>query len=145
MWHCGCNEKPVMVTRRATMLGLLVAGAACLGRSVPIPPPEAVVQSVMECPPARCPDGGLIVRVGGRALEHALVFAQDVSGPMDPSGQIFPAGSARAGADGRFEITLGPQLDSMGVVRAVQRGHLIDVFQVNDSGEVSNTLTLLVR
>ncbi len=126
-------------------MALLWAGGGCLGRSVPIPPPEAVIQAVTECPPARCPEGGVIVRLGGRAIENAQVFAQDVSGPTDPTGQVLPSGSARARADGRWEITLGPQTDGMGVVRAVQRGHLIEVFQVNDAGEASNTVTLLVR
>lgn len=131
--------------RAVTLLGGCVLGIGCLGRSVPIPPPEAVVQSVLECPPTRCPEGGLVVQLGGRALENAQVFAQDVSNPMDDSGQILPVGSARARADGRWEITLGPQLDAMGRVRAVQRGHRIEVFQITSQGEVSNTVTLLVR
>jgi hypothetical protein len=135
----------VMMARRATLWMLVVMGAGCLGRSFPIPPPQNVVQSVTECPPAQCPEGGVILRLSGVALENALVFAQDVSGPVDPTGQILPAGSARATAAGQWQITLGPQRDATGAVRAVQRGHLVDVFQVNDRGEASNTVTVLVR
>lgn len=134
-----------MMVRRTTLLLLLVIGSGCLGRSFPIPPPQNVVQSVTECPPAQCPGGGVILRLSGVATAGAQVFAQDVSGPADPTGQILPAGSARVTSEGAWQLTLGPQLDSMGVVRAVQRGHLIDLFQVNDRGEASNTVTVLVR
>lgn len=126
------------------VLVLAVAGGGCITRSLPLPPPGQITQAVTECPITDCPGGGVIVRLNGQALSGATVIAEDEDAMLDPSGMLL-AGAARASATGTWQIILGPQRGSTGVVRAVQRGHTINIFQVNDAGEASSTASITVR
>lgn len=120
------------------LVALALWAGACLGRSLPLPPPAQIVQTITECPRSQCPDGGVILRLNGTALAGAFVVAEDTSVPMDPMGGQLLVGSATADrSTGAWGITLTPRTDSTGAVRAVQRGHVIRVFQVNDAGEAS--------
>lgn len=135
----------VMVSRRATLLALLSAAlGGCLTRSLPLPPPSATVQSVMACPPLDCPMGGVIVTVGGsNAQPGATVIAYDDSIPPTDAGEQL-GGNARATASGVWQITIVPRRFSTGTVAAVQRGHVIRVFQATAEGEASQSVYIEV-
>jgi hypothetical protein len=131
----------VMFPRRATLLALVtVALGGCLTRSLPLPPPSATIQSVTSCPVLDCPSGGVIVTIGGDdAHPGATVIAYDDSIPAPESGERL-GGNAIAQPTGHWSITIYPRQLSPGVVAAVQRGHVIRVFQATTDGEASQSV-----
>lgn len=135
-----------MTTRRTriAVLALAVAVGGCITRSLPLPPPGQITQAVTECPSTECPDGGVVVRLNGQGLTGATVIAEDEDATLDPSGMLL-AGAARVSATGTWQIILGPQRGSTGAIRAVQRGHTINIFQVNETGDASSTVSVTVR
>lgn len=131
----------VLLPRRATLFALaVVALSGCLTRSLPLPPPSATIQSVTSCPVLDCPMGGVIVTIGGNdAHPGATVIAYDDSIPPTSTGEQL-GGNARASDAGRWAITITPRQLSPGVVSAVQRGHVIRVFQATADGEASQSI-----
>ncbi len=131
----------VVFSRRVSMLALAaLALSGCLTRSLPLPPPSATIQSVTSCPVIDCPMGGVIVTIGGtNAQPGATVIAYDDSIPPTETGQHL-GGNAEAQPTGRWAITINPRQLSPGVVSAVQRGHVIRVFQATAEGEASQSV-----
>lgn len=136
----GAMVEMVMLSRRAALLTLTIAAlGGCLGRSLPLPPPSATIQSVTNCPVIDCPMGGVIVTIGGSdAKAGATVVAIDVSIPPTDTGMQLGY-TAFASPAGDWQITFVPRQLSPGNVAAVQRGHVIRVFQVTPEGEASQS------
>ncbi len=132
-----------MPRRRHLVAALFALGVGCITRSLPLPPPSQIVQSVLPCAPGQCPDGGVVVRITGTALPNARVVAEVLDVPMDPSGELLGA-QTRATASGQWQLTINPAPDSRGVVRAARRGSTISIFQVNDMGEASLSVNVVV-
>lgn len=120
------------------MLGLALALAGCITRSLPVPPPMATVQGITACEPAVCPAGGVTVTVGGTAFAGALVIVEDANpASVGVAGEAL-VGAARALADGTWRAVLAPQRDAAGV-RAPQRGDVLNVYQITAAGETSQS------
>ena len=123
------------------MVGVLALG--CLTRSLPVPPPSAVVQSVTVCEPAQCPNGGVTVTVVGTAMANAMVLVEDTNpAALGAAGEAL-VGGARALSDGSFRVVLAPVRDG-DTVRAVQRGDVLNIYQITPMGEPSQSLFLQV-
>lgn len=134
-----------MVSRRAALLLLGGFLGGCLGRSLPIPPPTAAVQAVTECPRDRCPLGGVVVTLTGTAFPSATVIVDDSTAAQRGAGMEL-LWAVRAGADGRWAVTLDPQRDPGGTaVRAVQRGDTLDIWQITAPPESEGSLSLYVQ
>jgi hypothetical protein len=89
--------------------------------------------------------GGVILTIGGmNASANARLFAEDRDVPPEVMGGELLGGSARATEAGTWSITIEPQRDRTGAVRAVQRGHRIEVFQATDLGETSSPTEVVV-
>lgn len=127
-----------MTFARRTMLLLVLPLAGCLTRSLPVPPPSAVVQAITACEASVCPSGGVTVTLGGTAIAGALVIVEDTSlASVGPRGEALVAG-ARVQGDGTWRAVLAPVRDGAGV-RAVQRGDVLNVYQVTPDGEASQS------
>lgn len=123
------------------ILGALIAlpFSGCLTRSLPVPPPSAVVQGITACDPGLCPDGGVTVTVGGTAIAGALVIVEDTNlASLGSRGEAL-VGGARALADGSWRVVLAPVRDGA-TVRAPQRGDVLNVYQVTPDGEASQSV-----
>lgn len=125
------------------MMVMLLASVGCLTRSLPVPPPSAVVQAVTACEPTTCPNGGVSVIIAGTAVPSALVIVENTNpAALGPRGEALVAG-ARALPDGSFRVLLAPQRDGDSV-RAPQRGDTLNVYQLTPSGEPSQSLFLQI-
>lgn len=131
-----------MLHRRA-LVTLVLASLGCLTRSLPVPPPSAAVQEVIVCDPAECPNGGVSVRLAGMAMAGAMVLVEDTNpDSLGARGEALVAG-ARALADGSWRVILAPQRDGA-TVRAVQRGDVLNIYQITPTGDASQSLFLQV-
>jgi hypothetical protein len=131
-----------MVARRFLLLGLLLSGWGCLGRVIPILPPVANIQSIEECPASKCPEGGVVVTIGGgNADAEAIVTAYIDEGNDAGTGLL--GGNAHATTEGVWAITIGPRRE-MGVLRVPRRGQTIRVFQSNELGQSSSSATIQI-
>lgn len=124
-------------------MAVLLGGAGCLTRSLPVPPPSAAVQAVTVCEPSECPNGGVVVTLAGMAVPSAMVLVEDTNpATVGARGEAL-VGGARALADGSWRVILAPQRDGA-TVRAVQRGDVLNVYQITPAGESSQSLFLQV-
>lgn len=112
------------------LLGLSLGG--CLQRSLPIPPPS--VQSIMvrDCDTATCGPGvtGALVELSGEGYSNGLLVVVDLTQSQMSTGRDVPGAVASISATGQWHVTVAPVRDGAGGVRAVQRGDVLEVYQI---------------
>jgi hypothetical protein len=126
---------------------LVVGTAGCLQRSLPLPPPSVTAQSVVACPPAECPGGGVIVTLEGSAQPRAEVLLQDTAAHATaPTGESLFVGTT-ATETGAWRLVLGPvRVRGPMTVLAPRTGDALNLFQIlaPPAYEVSSSRILVV-
>lgn len=129
-------------------LALLGAASGCTQRSLPLPPPSISAQVVTECPPAECPQGGLIVTLEGMALPRAQVIVDDTAlHASAPTGEALSV-LTEADFEGAWRAVLGPvRVRGTGAVLAPRVGDALNVFQIlaPPANEVSSSRIVVVE
>lgn len=123
-----------MSPRPTILASMALALSGCLQRSLPIPPPSVQSIVVRDCDAATCGAGvtGAVVDLSGEGYSDGILFVVDLTQAQmggGPRGEV-PGAVASITATGQWHVTVGPVRDGAGVVHAVQRGDVLEVYQV---------------